>query len=172
MSFAEALTFTKSTFHVAKTGQLESSTSHEDSWKERGRRQPVAASPDNVVLQKCHGSIVTKASLILILPATPASFKKLGMDQTPTALFDSFEQDFRHIIRSISEKLESSGKNLFGGSFLTFFQLIFLIYEVEQRKAALRKVELELDEADDVVRIIIIEWLLLLTAPNRFLSWR
>jgi vesicle transport through interaction with t-SNAREs protein 1 len=38
------------------------------------------------------------------------------MDQTPAALFDAFEQDFRHIINSISEKLEGSGKNQLGGA--------------------------------------------------------
>ena len=37
------------------------------------------------------------------------------MDQTPTVLFDSYEQDFRQIISSISDKLEGSGKNLVGG---------------------------------------------------------
>ncbi|PPR03892.1 hypothetical protein CVT24_008123 [Panaeolus cyanescens] len=58
------------------------------------------------------------------------------MDQTPTALFDSYESDFKHLISSISDKLEGSGKGLLG----------------EQRKAALRKVEIELDEADDIVR--------------------
>jgi hypothetical protein len=39
------------------------------------------------------------------------------MDQTPAALFDAFEQDFRYIINSISEKLEGSGKNQLGGAF-------------------------------------------------------
>ncbi|KDR73314.1 hypothetical protein GALMADRAFT_251929 [Galerina marginata CBS 339.88] len=63
------------------------------------------------------------------------------MDQTPTALFESYEQDFRHIISSISEKLEGSGKNQLG----------------EQRKAALRKVEIELDEADDIVSQLEVE---------------
>ncbi|KAF8799112.1 vesicle transport v-snare protein vti1 [Phlegmacium glaucopus] len=56
------------------------------------------------------------------------------MDATPTALFDSYEQDFKHIIRSISNKLEG-----------------------KQRKAALRKVELELDEADDIVSQLEVE---------------
>ncbi|KAF9483744.1 vesicle transport v-snare protein vti1 [Pholiota conissans] len=63
------------------------------------------------------------------------------MDETPTALFNSYEQDFRHIILSISEKLEGSGKNQQG----------------EQRKAALRKVEIELDEADDIVSQLEVE---------------
>ncbi|KAF8178723.1 vesicle transport v-snare protein vti1 [Pholiota molesta] len=63
------------------------------------------------------------------------------MDETPTSLFNSYEQDFRHIISSIAEKLEGSGKNQQG----------------EQRKAALRKVEIELDEADDIVSQLEVE---------------
>jgi len=63
------------------------------------------------------------------------------MDSTPTALFDSYEQDFQHIIQSISDKLEGRGKDQRG----------------EQRKAALRKVELELDEADDIVSQLEVE---------------
>lgn len=63
------------------------------------------------------------------------------MDQTPTALFDSYEQDLRHIISSVSDKLEGSGKNLVG----------------EQWKAALRRVEIELDEADDIVSQLEVE---------------
>jgi len=63
------------------------------------------------------------------------------MDQTPTALFDSYELDFRHIVSGISDKLEGSGKNLVG----------------EQRKAALRRVEIELDEADDIVSQLEVE---------------
>jgi len=63
------------------------------------------------------------------------------MDQTPTALFESYEQDFKHIIYGISEKLEGSGKTQLG----------------EQRKAALRRVEIELDEADDIVSQLEVE---------------
>ncbi|KAF5319808.1 hypothetical protein D9611_012844 [Ephemerocybe angulata] len=57
------------------------------------------------------------------------------MDQPPTVLFDSYEQDFLHIIDGVRQKLEGEGRNGVG----------------EQRKAALRKVEIELDEADDIV---------------------
>ncbi|RXW19950.1 hypothetical protein EST38_g5910 [Candolleomyces aberdarensis] len=57
------------------------------------------------------------------------------MDQPPTVLFDSYEQDFRHIIDSVRQKLEGDAKSSVG----------------EQRKAALRKAEIELDEADDIV---------------------
>ena len=75
------------------------------------------------------------------------------MDATPTALFDSYEQDFKHIIRSISDKLEGNGKNQLGGMLLLTLRIIAnsLVFWQEQRKAALRKVELELDEADDIV---------------------
>ena len=58
------------------------------------------------------------------------------MDNSPTALFDSYEQDFKQIIHSIREKLEGDAKDVQG----------------EQRKAALRRVEMELDEADEMVR--------------------
>lgn len=77
------------------------------------------------------------------------------MDDTSTALFDSYEQDFRHIISGISDKLEGNGKSQQGGkriiqsAVLPRPDLSFLVSE--QRKAALRKVELELDEADDIV---------------------
>jgi len=63
------------------------------------------------------------------------------MDLTPTALFDSYEQDFQHVIQSIREKVEGAGKDQKG----------------EQRKAALRKVEIELDEADDIISQLEIE---------------
>ncbi|EKM57294.1 uncharacterized protein PHACADRAFT_119632 [Phanerochaete carnosa HHB-10118-sp] len=63
------------------------------------------------------------------------------MDNSPTALFDSYEQDFQQIVSSIREKLEGNAKNERG----------------EQRKAALRKVELELDEADEMVSQMEIE---------------
>ncbi|KAG6828520.1 hypothetical protein H0H92_007738 [Tricholoma furcatifolium] len=60
------------------------------------------------------------------------------MDQTPTALFDAYESDFKHIVQGIKEKLEASGTG-------------------EQRKAALRKVEIELDDADDIVSALEVE---------------
>lgn len=58
------------------------------------------------------------------------------MDNSPTALFDSYEADFKQIIQSIRGKLEGDAKDVQG----------------EQRKAALRRVEMELDEADEMVR--------------------
>ncbi|PFH45696.1 hypothetical protein AMATHDRAFT_51524 [Amanita thiersii Skay4041] len=63
------------------------------------------------------------------------------MDASPTTLFESYEQDFRHILLGIREKLEGHGREQRG----------------EQRKAALRRVEIELDEADDIVSQLEIE---------------
>ncbi|KAF9446711.1 vesicle transport v-snare protein vti1 [Macrolepiota fuliginosa MF-IS2] len=63
------------------------------------------------------------------------------MDQTPAQLFNSYDADFQNLISSIQDKLDGSGKNLQG----------------EQKKAALRKVEIELDEADDIVSQLEIE---------------
>ncbi|KAJ8092823.1 t-SNARE VTI1 [Marasmius tenuissimus] len=57
------------------------------------------------------------------------------MDETPASLFDAYHQDFEHIIRSVRDKLEREVVEQYG----------------EHRKATLRKVELELDEADDLV---------------------
>ncbi|KAI0758672.1 vesicle transport v-snare protein vti1 [Fomes fomentarius] len=63
------------------------------------------------------------------------------MDNSPTALFDSYEADFKQIIQSIRGKLEGDAKDVQG----------------EQRKAALRRVEMELDEADEMVSQMEIE---------------
>ncbi|TFK66956.1 vesicle transport v-snare protein vti1 [Pluteus cervinus] len=59
-------------------------------------------------------------------------------DSTPTTLFSTYEQDFHHIIQSLKTKLET--KNIEQGS-----------GGVEQRKAILRSVDVELDDADDIV---------------------
>ncbi|KAJ3475323.1 hypothetical protein NLI96_g11913 [Meripilus lineatus] len=63
------------------------------------------------------------------------------MDTSPTQLFDSYEQDFQQIIASIRTKVEGDAQNEAG----------------EQRKAALRRVEMELDEADEMVSQMEIE---------------
>ncbi|THH04325.1 hypothetical protein EW145_g5602 [Phellinidium pouzarii] len=59
------------------------------------------------------------------------------MDNSPTVLFDSYEQDFQQIIASIRTKLDGDG--------------------AKQRKATLRRVEMELDEADEMVSQMEIE---------------
>ncbi|KAJ3736497.1 vesicle transport v-snare protein vti1 [Lentinula guzmanii] len=62
------------------------------------------------------------------------------MDTSPTALFDSYEQDFKQFTDTIREKLEGDENQ-----------------DGEQRKASLRRVELELDEADEMVSQMDIE---------------
>ncbi|KAH9482812.1 Vesicle transport v-SNARE protein vti1 [Psilocybe cubensis] len=56
------------------------------------------------------------------------------MDTSPTALFDSYEQDFLQFIETIHQKLDVKDGT-----------------DKEQRKASLRRVEMELDEADEMV---------------------
>ena len=38
------------------------------------------------------------------------------MDNSPTALFDSYEQDFQQIVASIRDKLEGDGRDERGGT--------------------------------------------------------
>lgn len=74
------------------------------------------------------------------------------MDSSPTALFESYEQDFQQIAASIRDKLEGSGQDERGGKrYLVRLSGWVLTTPVEQRKAVLRRVELELDEADEMV---------------------
>ncbi|KAJ7638706.1 vesicle transport v-SNARE protein N-terminus-domain-containing protein [Roridomyces roridus] len=63
------------------------------------------------------------------------------MDNSPTSLFDSYEQDFNAFIETIRQKLDGEGKDDSG----------------EQRKASLRRAEMELDEADEMVSQMEIE---------------
>jgi len=63
------------------------------------------------------------------------------MDSSPTSLFDSYEQDFHQILQSIRIKLEGDGSDQRG----------------EQKKATLRRVEMELDEADEMISQMEIE---------------
>ncbi|ESK90135.1 vesicle transport v-snare protein vti1 [Moniliophthora roreri MCA 2997] len=63
------------------------------------------------------------------------------MDSTPTTLFDAYYQDYEHIIESVRNKLEKQVQEQQG----------------EQRKATLRKVEIELDEADDIISQLEVE---------------
>jgi len=63
------------------------------------------------------------------------------MDTSPTTLFNNYEQDFQQIIASIRDKVDGNSKG----------------EGVEQRKTALRRVEMELDEADEMVSQMEIE---------------
>jgi len=63
------------------------------------------------------------------------------MDTSPIAMFDNYDQDFQQIITSIGKKLGEKSE----------------AEDVEQRKTALRRVEMELDEADELVSQMEIE---------------
>ncbi|KIY64959.1 vesicle transport v-snare protein vti1 [Cylindrobasidium torrendii FP15055 ss-10] len=54
---------------------------------------------------------------------------------TPSGLFESYSQDYAHLINSLRTKLEGDVRSQSG----------------EQRKATLRRAEMELDEADDII---------------------
>ncbi|KZO91254.1 vesicle transport v-snare protein vti1 [Calocera viscosa TUFC12733] len=60
------------------------------------------------------------------------------MDNTPTSLFESYERDFNDITASIKKKLDQNGGDGEQAG-------------VESRKAALRRVEMELDEGDEMI---------------------
>ncbi|KAK0468331.1 vesicle transport v-SNARE protein N-terminus-domain-containing protein [Desarmillaria tabescens] len=63
------------------------------------------------------------------------------MDNSPTSLFDSYEQDYKQLIDVLRPKLEGDDKN----------------ESAEQRKSTLRRAEMELDEADEMVSQMDIE---------------
>jgi len=54
------------------------------------------------------------------------------MDNTPTALFESYEADFKHILDGVKDKLEGAGTG-------------------EARKSALRRALIDIDEAEDLL---------------------
>ena len=61
------------------------------------------------------------------------------MDNSPTALFDTYEQDFKQIIDSIRDKLDGEGRNERGGVWLA--ASLFLEFAVdifEQSRGKLR----------------------------------
>ncbi|KAG7449245.1 V-snare-domain-containing protein [Guyanagaster necrorhizus] len=63
------------------------------------------------------------------------------MDNSPTSLFDSYEQDYKQLIDALRPKLEGDDK----------------AESAEQRKTTLRRAEMELDEADEMVSQMDIE---------------
>jgi vesicle transport through interaction with t-SNAREs protein 1 len=74
------------------------------------------------------------------------------MDNSPTALFDTYEQDFRQILDSVRSKLDGDGKDERGGEDSTYTPCrdSSICIQAEQRRTALRRVEMELDEADEM----------------------
>jgi len=76
------------------------------------------------------------------------------MDSSPASLFDSYEQDFQQILQSIRQKLEGDGSDQRGGTPVTVHLVRFSTVShlpAEQKKTVLRRVEMELDEADEMV---------------------
>jgi vesicle transport through interaction with t-SNAREs protein 1 len=73
------------------------------------------------------------------------------MDSSPASLFDSYEQDFQQILQSIRQRLEGDGSDQRGGTPTWFASPQDLTLPPEQKKAVLRRVEMELDEADEMV---------------------
>jgi vesicle transport through interaction with t-SNAREs protein 1 len=75
------------------------------------------------------------------------------MEQPPTQLFELYEADFKVLLSNIKDKLDTNGKDWLGGVYdCAVVPRLSYLSSLEQRKAALRKVEIELDEADDIVR--------------------
>ncbi|KAJ3821213.1 vesicle transport v-snare protein vti1 [Lentinula raphanica] len=60
---------------------------------------------------------------------------------TPADLFDAYHSDYQQLIESVRTKLDKSAQEQQG----------------EQRKATLRRVEIELDEADDIISQLEVE---------------
>jgi vesicle transport through interaction with t-SNAREs 1 len=75
------------------------------------------------------------------------------MDSSPASLFDSYEQDFQQILQSIRQRLEGDGSDQRGGMPDIAYLVRFTSPPPEQKKAVLRRVEMELDEADEMVCI-------------------
>ncbi|KAF8314539.1 vesicle transport v-snare protein vti1 [Clavulina sp. PMI_390] len=63
------------------------------------------------------------------------------MDNGPTSIFDSYESDFKQITSSIKAKLDGEAKEQTG----------------EARKATLRRVDMEIEEADEIISQMQIE---------------
>jgi len=74
------------------------------------------------------------------------------MDTSPTALFESYEQDFRQFVETIQEKLEDNGGDDRGFQNLDISPLkLTHLFHAEKRKSNLRRVQMELEEADEMV---------------------
>ncbi|KAK0190974.1 vesicle transport v-snare protein vti1 [Armillaria mellea] len=79
------------------------------------------------------------------------------MDNSPTSLFDSYEQDYKQLIDALRPKLEGDDKNENAGKNPNRRASSPTHVPVEQRKATLRRAEMELDEADEMVSQMDIE---------------
>jgi vesicle transport through interaction with t-SNAREs protein 1 len=80
------------------------------------------------------------------------------MDTSPTALFDSYEQDFIQFIETIRERLETtSTEGVENGKSESLRSPVVNILDtptsLEQKRSTLSRVERELDEADEMASI-------------------
>ncbi|KAH8079770.1 t-SNARE [Filobasidium floriforme] len=64
------------------------------------------------------------------------------MDNSPTALFENYDEDFKSLLTSLKQKLDGGAIRDLSG---------------EQRKSSLKKVEAELDEAEEIISQMEIE---------------
>lgn len=97
------------------------------------------------------------------------------MDNSPTGLFDNYEQDFRQLIQGVRQKLEGDAKEERGGrQYLTYMTVLRLtgVRILEQRKAELRRVDMDLDEADEMVCYLPVLIAQDITARYRSRKWR
>ena len=72
---------------------------------------------------------------------------------TEVTLFESYEQDFNGLLLSIQSKLSAATSQGIGESPLRDPRTN-ADDRIEQRKASIRRAELEMDEADDMVRYL------------------
>ena len=73
---------------------------------------------------------------------------------TEVTLFESYEQDFNGLLLSIQSKLSAATSQGIG-EFPARVPHTDAYDGIEQRKASIRRAELEMDEADDMVRCLI-----------------
>lgn len=72
-----------------------------------------------------------------------------------SALFENYDEDLKQLIASLKGKLEGDVKQLKGGKLASPDEIARPSAEPnsEQKKAALKKVSEELDEAEEIVRL-------------------
>lgn len=94
-----------------------------------------------------------RSSMTVVISIIQSCLTTVTMS-TPDNLFDAYHSDYQHLIGSVRNKLEKDAQEQQGGMPLidapALCRLVELV-NVEQRKATLRRVEIELDEADDIV---------------------
>lgn len=79
------------------------------------------------------------------------------MDNEPTALFETYENDFVALVNAVKAKLDGEAKDAQGGEIFLHLLLSCKLGNdgpgTEARKALIRRADMELDEADEMVYI-------------------